>query len=712
MSVDNDKNKNKITSDIPSDAERSVQMLCPSCGGDARFDREDDAKTKWFKCEACGQQTSKPLHMESQATPAHPNDDAEAIDRVIATAPVKDTLLRIVKDDPNAKLSQADKLILLCQSRRPVLFTDQTGAAYAQVDVAGVNVIWPLRSAVFKSWLAGLLWASEQKAPSVTATYSALNVLFSMAHNSGHKYTLYNRVAPAEDGFWLDMTDSQYRAIKVTADGWHIVENPPILFRRYSHQLPLVEPKTGGDAWKILGFFNIDMDDENTKLTTLTAAISFLIPDIPHPILCAYRHQGSAKSYMFKLMKRTIDPSAVELLSLPYEERERVQQLDHHWLCFYDNITSLSTQVSDTLCRAATGAGFSKRELYSDDDDVIYNFKRCVGLNGINIAASRGDLLDRSLLVGMRDIPKEKRKTEQQINSEFEACKAEILGAFLDVLAKAMKLYPSVNPKGLFRMADYTRWGCCIAIALGKTEQNFINAYETKVNEGILEAAQSSSLATVLLSMLEGTTGWTGTPTELHTKLINHAKTLEISTRTKGWPKAPHILTRQLNELAPSLKALGWEVNALRNGTQRIIDIKRVTSDIEPEEAKREREEEEKKKAEEAKRKEEGADASLPSVASPPSLSLATQVASPVKPRICHGKSMDNDGCDASDASALSSLFFSLRQSLQSNFTQEDALTVISRTKSYTEKEAEAIFQVLINDGKIAMLPDGRWSFT
>ena len=28
---------------------------------------------------------------------------------------------------------------------------------------------------------------------------------------------------------------------------------------------------------------------------------------------------------------------------------------------------------------AVTGSGFSKRELFSNDDYVIYNFKRCIG---------------------------------------------------------------------------------------------------------------------------------------------------------------------------------------------------------------------------------------------------------------------------------------------------------------------------------------------
>jgi energy-coupling factor transporter ATP-binding protein EcfA2 len=488
----------------------------------------------------------------------------------------------LVLDEPDKKLSQADKLVLLCQSRQPTLFTDQTGTAYARVDVAGVNQIMPLRSQVFKSWLSHLLWASEQKAPRTQAIYSALNVLIALAAQ-GPKFTLYNRVAPAEDGFWIDMTDERWRAIRVTAQGWEIVENPPILFKRYSHQLPLAEPKAGGDPWKLLDFINIDPNDDATRLTLLCTAISSFIPTIPHPITCVYGHQGSGKSWLHRLLRRVIDPSTVELLTMPGDERERVQQLDHHWCCYYDNVTRLPASISDTLCRAATGGGFTKRELYTDNEDVVYSFKRCVGLNGINIAAQRGDLLDRTLLIGLLDIPRDKRKTEQQLLGDFEAAKAEILGGFLDTLVKALQLYPSVNPKGLFRMADFTRWGCAIAVALGKTAEEFIDAYEKKVNSQIEEAAHSSPVATVLLDLMELRKGWDDTPPALCTTLISHAGDLDISTRQKSWAKAPHILVRQLNELAPSLKMLGWEVNtgARSHTTRKILtsSVRSVPSD-------------------------------------------------------------------------------------------------------------------------------------
>ena len=477
-----------------------------------------------------------------------------------------------------AKESQANNLVELCLTQQPVFFHDQHRTPYVRVNTGGTRVIMPIRSRPFKAWMAGLMWQTEQKAPGTEGVQGALNTLESMALFQGEKHTLYNRVAPDPNGaaVWIDMCDDKWRAIKVSAEGWSIINDPPILFKRYSHQQPLVEPTRDGDPWKLLDFCNIDKTDKNTRLPLMVICTSYLIPTIPHPILVLYGIQGSGKTWLFNLIRRVFDPSSIEVLCIPKDERERVQQLDHHWIAFFDNSTSIPTWISDTICRAATGGGFTKRELYTDDDDVIYNFKRCVGLNGINIAAQRGDLLDRSLLVGLQNIEKENRKTEKQLLAEFEQQKPGILGGFLDTLVKAIQLYPLVNPPSLFRMADFTHWGCAIAIALGSTEEEFMAAYESKVKAQIEEAAHASPVATVLLSYVETyvapspTKNWEGTPSDLFKALQDHAKDLEISTRQKGWPKAPNALVRQLNELAPSLKSLGWEVVTSKSGTRRI----------------------------------------------------------------------------------------------------------------------------------------------
>ena len=102
-----------------------------------------------------------------------------------------------------------------------------------------------------------------------------------------------------------------------------------------------------------------------------------------------------------RMLRRLVDPSSMETLSLPRDQKELVQTLAHHYVAMFDNVDTLQPWQSDMLCRACTGEGFSKRQLFAVDDDIIYSFRRCVGLNGINIAATRADLLDRSILTGL-----------------------------------------------------------------------------------------------------------------------------------------------------------------------------------------------------------------------------------------------------------------------------------------------------------------------
>ena len=56
------------------------------------------------------------------------------------------------------------------------------------------------------------------------------------------------------------------------------------------------------------------------------------------------------------------------------------------------------------LCRGITGGAFSKRELYSDDADIILSFLRPIIITGINIPTHAPDLLDRLLLIELERI--------------------------------------------------------------------------------------------------------------------------------------------------------------------------------------------------------------------------------------------------------------------------------------------------------------------
>jgi hypothetical protein len=485
------------------------------------------------------------------------------------------------EEQEEKRMSQADKIVSLALDHAE-LFYDDSKNCYARVTHSEATSILRVRSRDFRIWLSRLLWEDAEKAPSNEAVNSAVNVLESKALFEGKQYKLHNRVAPDPDGngVWIDMCNDKQQAIHVTGEGWRIVDNPPTLFRRYSHQQPLATPVRGGDLNLFLRFVNLAEDSEDNGLLLIVEIIHFLIPEIPHVILVLYGVQGSAKTTLFKLIGSVIDPSSVEVLSIPRDERELIQQLSHHWCAFYDNVGSLRWWVSDALCRAATGGGFTKRELYTDDDDVVYNYRRCIGLNSINIAAQRPDLLDRCSLIGLKHIPNDKRKTEETLWQEFDRVKGEILGGFLDALSRAIKIYPTIKLRELHRMADFVIWGCAISEALGIDKKKFLAAYDANVELHTEEAARSSPVAEVIVKFMDGKLTWEGSPSELYAKLSEKAKQVNISTRQKAWPKAPNSLIRRINELVPALAQLGYEVVEGREDKTRTIRINTVTTVI------------------------------------------------------------------------------------------------------------------------------------
>ncbi len=78
---------------------------------------------------------------------------------------------------------------------------------------------------------------------------------------------------------------------------------------------------------------------------------------------------------------------------------EIVQALDHHFMPIFDNLRELQNWQSDILCQASTGGSFTKRQLYTDTEDVISSFVRPIVLTGINLPTVAPDLLQGSRVV-------------------------------------------------------------------------------------------------------------------------------------------------------------------------------------------------------------------------------------------------------------------------------------------------------------------------
>jgi hypothetical protein len=218
--------------------------------------------------------------------------------------------------------------------------------------------------------------------------------------------------------------------------------------------------------------------------------------------------------------------------------------------------------MADAICRLATGAGFGKRKLYTDDEEHIASVVRPVLLNGIPNLLARSDLASRALAATLPQIPDEARLPEEDIQRRFEAIAPEMFGLLLDGLATALKRLPKLKLAAFPRMADFARLACAAAPAFGWTEEEVLAAIDDSAATAVIAIIEGDPVAgavQALAQTLPENGKWKGTATALLEKL--NWLVSETVLRSKAWPKDATRLSGRLRRLAPALRAVGVAIN-------------------------------------------------------------------------------------------------------------------------------------------------------
>ena len=138
------------------------------------------------------------------------------------------------------------------------------------------------------------------------------------------------------------------------------------------------------------------------------------------------------------------------------------------------------------------------------------NAQRPVIFNGIEELATRGDLLDRAIILYLPTISKKKRRTEATFWREFESARPAMLGAVLDAVCIAQRDVGTVTLNDLPRMADFALWSVAAEPKLGLKPGSFINAYTGNRESANELALEASPVVFPLREMIERD-DWTGT---------------------------------------------------------------------------------------------------------------------------------------------------------------------------------------------------------
>lgn len=442
-------------------------------------------------------------------------------------------------------------------------FHDQYEEACAQFPKRkeAVPTIASIRSKDFQTFVKYIAHTKARIAPSRNALDRVLGVFEAIALFERDQHSLEVRAAERDGIIFYDLGAA---VVKVTPDGWMIEESPPFLFRRYSGNKPQPLPLRGGSIESLLSFANIKSEQE--KLLLLNVIVSAFIPNIPHLVLAIHGPQGSAKTSLLRLLIQLIDPHAT--MDVPrHNSMEFMQAAAHRYVLPLDNLQGLPTDFSDMLCKLATGAGWQKRQLYTDEGDVIRSLRRIPIINGISNPAWKPDLLDRCAILELDRIPDDKRKDEATINREFETLRPFLLGSIFDILSKAMQIYPTVKLEKKPRMADFALWACAITEAMGRDKKEFLDAYEANIKKQTDEALDASVLASVVRHFLKQKPVLEGSATIILRNLKDIVS--DAGVEVNQLPRSGHSLGRKLKEITPSLEACGYSITFERGNTRR-----------------------------------------------------------------------------------------------------------------------------------------------
>lgn len=472
-------------------------------------------------------------------------------------------------DANSAQKGDSQAHLLLELGADAELFHTPDGEAYATIEVNGHTENWRVGDQVFRDWLIHRYFQATRKAPNSQALQNALGVFRCRARIEGSEQPVFARVAGDDNATYIDLANGTWEVVEVTALGWRILTAPPVKFRRPRGMLPLPRPLLGGSPEDIYCFLNVE-DGSDLKLM-LGWLVACFLPRGPFPVLVTHGEHGSAKSTTCRVLRRLIDPNRADLRAEPREPRDLVIAASNQWVIALDNVSYLPPWLSDGLCRLATGGGYATRQLYSDDEERIFQSQRPIMLNGISEIAARPDLLDRSLIVYLPSIPEERRQPEADFWQDFELLRPLIFGAMLEVVTGAIKNLPTVRLDCKPRMADFALLATAAEEGMGWEPGSFMDAYRTN-RAGANELALDASPLTPAVRKLAAEGAWEGKAEALLKELEKRAND---GTDKPGWPKNGRALSGQLRRLVPNFRATGIDLQFGKSG-DRFIKIRKL----------------------------------------------------------------------------------------------------------------------------------------
>ncbi|MCX7091989.1 MAG: bifunctional DNA primase/polymerase [Methylobacter sp.] len=460
--------------------------------------------------------------------------------------------------------------------------TNNTQNLPAQTIATGHYENWPIDSSQYRRFLDFQYRTrygkrTPQKDLDIVLAILKGDVLF-----SENSYDTHVRTARDEDRIFIDLTDGHWNVVEITATGWSKFDGKvPVKFVRTSNVQPMPIPDPSGDFDSLRQVFRLK--SENDYILLAAWLMFAFVERGPYPILALEGAAGSSKTVLTKQIKRLIDPGKPVSQVMPKDFGNLFISANNSHLIAIDNLSKISQDMSDILCGIATGTSFSKRGLYTDGDEVIFDVCKPIVLNGVNSVIEFSDLADRTLRISLPQITSTKnqsagnhqgRLSNEEVEELFQYWRPKMLGAIFTALQAALPRYKTITDlPDEIRMMDFAQWAVAAGNTLATGEVDILAVITENRQHSAAPLLEDSVLNSALLDFMQIKKSWSGTPTELFEKL-GRLITVEEA-KDKSFPKQANQLTKELNKSITTLKQFGidYSHSESSNHKKRIITL-------------------------------------------------------------------------------------------------------------------------------------------
>jgi hypothetical protein len=435
------------------------------------------------------------------------------------------------------------RLMQIVEKAGVELIHSPDGQPYAIVPIAEHTECWDVRGKTLDGWIRRTYYRCHTASPPRESLAQVVELLAAQAQFDGPERRVHRRIGGDFDEMFIDLADADSRVVAIRADGsWRVLKSAPIAFVREEGMLALPVPEGGGSIDDLRPLTNADDTGWALIRGALLAAYH---PYGPYFTTLITGPAGSGKSSLGRWFARLVDPHSAQFLAGTAKPSDVIVTAARSWLVAMDNVSHITRPMSDLLCTLSTGAGDRKRALYSNADAFSLEAKRPTLITSIGHVVTRPDLVSRSVPVTLEVLASRTRRSERELEAEFERVRGRVFGGIVQALAGALHHLPATRLDEPPRMADATLFVTAAEGAMGIEPGGFHAALRAAQGEALEESVGASPFVEAVVRLIEQQHEFCGSATQL---LAAAAGIAPILAGQRGWPPTSSAATTQLQE--------------------------------------------------------------------------------------------------------------------------------------------------------------------